>query len=206
MRRLLVLDVSVRLLYPSIIVLSLYFLFAGHSQPGGGFVGGLTAAAAISLRYVAGGVGAVRNSFRLQPWTILGGGLALSVGTAIFPILLGRTLLEHATFERDVAVLGHVKATSALPFDIGVYFIVVGLVLMIFEAFGDDLDDELEMVEGPTTPAVHPLAEYRPLTQHSPASTWLGDDEPDDDRVADSADEREADSIHERVDRSGAGS
>jgi hypothetical protein len=36
------------------------------------------------------------------------------------------------------------KTTSALPFDIGVYLVVVGLVLMMFEAFGDDLavDDE----------------------------------------------------------------
>jgi hypothetical protein len=43
--------------------------------------------------------------------------------------------------------LGTVKATSALPFDIGVYLVVLGLVLMAFEAFGDDLDDELRSVE-----------------------------------------------------------
>ena len=54
--RLPVLDASARLLYPSMLVLSLYFLFVGHNQPGGGFVGGLTAGAAISLRYVAGGI------------------------------------------------------------------------------------------------------------------------------------------------------
>lgn len=176
MRRLLVLDVSVRLLYPSIIVLSLFFLFAGHNQPGGGFVGGLTAAAAISLRYVAGGVQAVRRSFRLQPWTILGGGLALSVGTAIFPLLLGHSILEHGTFESDPPLLGEVKTTSALPFDVGVYFVVVGLVLMIFEAFGDDRDDELDMVEAPSAPATSIREEYRPLSQHSLARLWLDDD------------------------------
>lgn len=188
MRRLLVLDVSVRLLYPSIMVLSLFFLFAGHNQPGGGFVGGLTAAAAISLRYVAGGVQAVRGSFRLQPWTILGGGLALAVGTAIFPLLLGHSILEHGTVSTHPPLLGEVKATSALPFDIGVYFIVIGLVLMIFEAFGDDLDDELDMVEAPTAPATSIREEYRPLTQHVPAQLWLdNDDAPDDDAPGDSA-------------------
>ena len=30
-----------------------------------------------------------------------------------------------------------IKTTSALPFDIGVYLVVVGLVLMMFEAFGE---------------------------------------------------------------------
>lgn len=177
MRRLLVLDVSVRLLYPSIIVLSLYFLFSGHNQPGGGFVGGLTAAAAISLRYVSGGVAAVRRSFRLEPWTVLGGGLALSVGTAIFPMLLGGAILEHGTFKAHPPLLGEVKATSALPFDVGVYFIVIGLVLMIFEAFGDDLDAELEMIEPPVEPATTLSEEYQPLTQHSPASAWLRDND-----------------------------
>lgn len=176
MRRSLIVDVSVRLLYPSIIVLSLYFLFAGHNQPGGGFVGGLAASGAISLRYVNGGVNAVRRSFRLQPWTILGSGLALSVGTAIFPMLLGGAILEHGTLKLHPPLLGEVKATSALPFDIGVYALVVGLVLMIFEAFGDDLDDELEMVEAPTAPATSVREEYRPLTQHAPARAWLDDD------------------------------
>jgi hypothetical protein len=37
-----------------------------------------------------------------------------------------------------VALLGHVKLTSALLFDLGVYLAVVGMVLMAFEAFGDD--------------------------------------------------------------------
>jgi len=183
MKRSLIVDVSVRLLYPSIIVLSLYFLFAGHNQPGGGFVGGLAAAGAISLRYVNGGVNAVRRSFRLQPWTILGSGLALAVGTAIFPMLLGGAVLEHGTLKLEAPLLGEIKATSALPFDIGVYALVIGLVLMIFEAFGDDLDDELEMIEAPTAPATSVREEYRPLSQHAPASAWLGGgDDGDGDR------------------------
>lgn len=133
-----IVDASARLLYPSILVLSIYFLFAGHNQPGGGFVGGLTAGAAISLRYIAGGVAAVRNAFRLAPWSILGGGLAISGLTALVPLTTGNSLLEHADLSWDLGPLGTMKATSALPFDIGVYLVVVGLVLMAYEAFGDD--------------------------------------------------------------------
>lgn len=160
MRRLLVLDVSVRLLYPPIMVLSLYFLFSGHNQPGGGFVGGLAAAAGISLRYVAGGIAAVRSSFRLPPNVILGGGLTIAVGTAIVPLLLGHSILEHGTFKAHPPVLGEVKATSALPFDIGVYLIVIGLVLMIFEAFGEDIADEIEMIEDPSPPPTTARADF----------------------------------------------
>ena len=138
MERLPLLDLFSRLLFGSIVVLSVYFLFAGHNQPGGGFVAGLTAGAAISLRYLAGGAAAVRQSVPVQPWTALGGGLALAAGTATVPLLLGGSILEHAVWEADLPLLGTVKTTSALPFDIGVFLVVVGLALMAYEAFGDE--------------------------------------------------------------------
>ncbi len=140
--RLPIVEASASVLFPSIVLLSLYFLFAGHNQPGGGFVGGLTAGAAISLRYIAGGVSAVRRSFRLKPWTILGSGMALAVGIALLPLLMNDALLQHRSFEREFALFGKVKATTALPFDVGVYLVVIGLVLMAFEAFGDDVESE----------------------------------------------------------------
>ena len=144
-----VVDASVRLLFASIAVLSIYFLFAGHNQPGGGFVGGLTAGAAVSLVFVAGGLESVRDLLPTRPWVVLGVGLAIAVVTALIPILLGGAVLEHAVFEVDVWMIGVLKATSALPFDIGVYLVVVGLVLMAYEAFGEDVvaDADLESVE-----------------------------------------------------------
>ncbi len=140
--RLPVVDASARLLYPSILVVAVYLLFAGHNQPGGGFVGGLTAAAAVSLRYVAGGLAAVRKSVPVAPWTVLGVGLATSVTTAIVPLVLGGSVLEHALWEVDVPVLGTIKTTSALPFDIGVFLVVLGVILMAYEAFGEEAADD----------------------------------------------------------------
>jgi multicomponent Na+:H+ antiporter subunit A len=136
-----VVDASVRVLFASIGVLSLYFLFAGHNQPGGGFVGGLTAGAAISLVFVAGGLPSVRSLLPVPAWVVLGGGLVVAVVTAIAPIVLGGAVLEHALFEAGLPLLGTVKATSALPFDIGVYLVVVGLVLMAYEAFGQEPEE-----------------------------------------------------------------
>jgi multicomponent Na+:H+ antiporter subunit A len=136
------LDVSVRLIFHAVMVGSLWLLFAGHNQPGGGFAGGLLAGSAISLRFIAGGIDEVRAHSRFRPWTILGGGLLLAGVTAAAPLVAGKEVLESAYFSRDLGILGTVKVTSALPFDIGVYFVVVGLVLMVFEAFGDDPEVE----------------------------------------------------------------
>jgi multicomponent Na+:H+ antiporter subunit A len=149
MSRSLLLDTTVRIVFESVLVLSIYLLFAGHNQPGGGFVGGLVAAAAVALRYVAGGLHAVRVTFRVRPWRILAAGLGVAATTALVPLLFGDAPLDNATVDWHLPLLGSVKATSAVIFDSGVYLVVVGLVLMVFEAVGDD-DPSLAESEGST--------------------------------------------------------
>jgi multicomponent Na+:H+ antiporter subunit A len=137
-RRLPFVDVSVRLVFHVVLMISLWLLFVGHNQPGGGFVGGLLAGSAITLRYIAGGIEEVRRRSRFRPWTVLGAGLLVAVGTATIPLLVGGSVLEvgHATL--DLPAIGEMKLSSALLFDAGVYIAVVGMVLMAFEAFGDE--------------------------------------------------------------------
>ena len=93
MRRSLILDVIVRLVFHSALLLGLFLLFPGHSRPGGGFVGGLVAGAAISLRYVAGGIDEVRDTIPVRPWTLLGTGLVIATTTGLTPLLFGRQLM-----------------------------------------------------------------------------------------------------------------
>ena len=139
-RRSLILDTTVRLVFDGALVLSVYLLFAGHNQPGGGFVGGLVAAAAVALRYIAGGLDEVLSMLRVRPWGFLSAGLVLAAGTALVPLAFGDAPLDHGAVEWHLDVLDKVKFTSATVFDTGVYLIVVGLVLMIFEALGEDAD------------------------------------------------------------------
>jgi multicomponent Na+:H+ antiporter subunit A len=136
--RLVTLDVSVRVVFTAVMVGSIYLLFAGHNQPGGGFAGGIVAGAAVALRYVSGGIDEVRRLSRSQPWTVLGSGVLIAATTALVPLLLGGAVLESASFTLHPPLLGAVKLTSVLAFDIGVYLAVVGLALMVFESFGDD--------------------------------------------------------------------
>ncbi len=140
-RRSVILDTTLRLVIDLALVLSIYLLFAGHNQPGGGFVGGLVAAAAFALRYIAGGLAEVRSLLTVRPWTFLSIGLLLAAGTALQPVLGDAAPLNQRAFEWDLAVLGHVKLTTATIFDTGVYLIVVGLALMVFEGLGEDWRD-----------------------------------------------------------------
>ena len=152
MKPLLVVDVSVRVIFHTTLIGSLYLLFVGHNQPGGGFVGGLVAGAAIALRFIAGGLDEVRGLSRFKPWTILGAGLMLAAVTAVVPVMLGDPVMSSALWEADVPVLGNVKTTSALLFDTGVYILVVGLMFMVFEAFGGDPPAAPVVPEGEPTP------------------------------------------------------
>jgi len=138
--RSLILDTTVRLVFDGALVLSVYLLFAGHNQPGGGFVGGLVAAGAIALCYIAGGLQAIRRLIRIRPWTFLSLGLGVAVTSALAPVLSGDGPLDHAVVQRRLPLLGELKFTTAAVFDTGVYLIVVGLVLMIFEGLGEDSD------------------------------------------------------------------
>lgn len=135
--RMVILDAASRILYPSILVLALYFVLAGHNRPGGGFVSGLTVGAAVALRFVSGGADAVRTIFRVPAHAILGGGLLLAAGTAFVPLLLGGSVLEHADASLHLPLFDTVKLNSVILFDIGVDLVVIGLVMMAFAAFGD---------------------------------------------------------------------
>jgi multisubunit Na+/H+ antiporter MnhB subunit len=144
MKRSLIFDTTVRLAFDLALVLSVYLLFAGHNQPGGGFVGGLVAGAGISLRYLTGDLRDVLSVIRFKPWTPLSVGLVLAAGTALSSMLAGAEPLDHRAWTFDLWVIGDVKVTSATVFDTGVYCIVVGLVLMILEAFADEVDPVTE--------------------------------------------------------------
>ena len=139
MRRSLILDVIVRLVFHSALLLGLFLLFTGHNRPGGGFVGGLVAGAAISLRYVAGGIDEVRDTLPVRPWTLLGTGLVTATSTGLVPLVFGRQLMDHAKFDLHLGVLGEAHVNTALFFDVGVAFVVVGMVLMLLVAFGERL-------------------------------------------------------------------
>jgi len=141
--RSMVLQITTRLLFPTIMVLSIYFFFSGHNAPGGGFAGGLMAGLALTLRYLAGGRYELGEALPVDAGHILGAGLTLAAGTATTSLLLGAPPLSSAIVEITLPLIGHVKLVTAMFFDLGVYLIVVGLVLDVLRSLGARLDSEL---------------------------------------------------------------
>lgn len=150
-RNSLVLRTGVASVFHTAMVFSFFLLFAGHNAPGGGFVGGLVAGAALVLRYLDGGSAAVGNTLRVEAPVLLGSGLVLAGLTGTASLVAGSAFLESAKATFEVPVLGEVKASSSLPFDIGVYLVVFGVVLMVLRtlgAEGEDDDDDALVADG----------------------------------------------------------
>ena len=140
----LILETGVGALFHTALLFSLFLLFAGHNAPGGGFVGGLVAGAAFVLRYVEGGASSVVRAAPVPANVLIGVGLTVAVGTGVASWLGGEQFLESAKVEVAIPLLGTVKATSALLFDIGVYLVVVGLVVGLLTTLGGEDADRSE--------------------------------------------------------------
>ncbi|MFW0783182.1 Na+/H+ antiporter subunit A [Gordonia sp. CPCC 206044] len=157
--RSMVLEATTRLIFPTMVVLSVYFFYAGHNAPGGGFAGGLTMGLALVLRYLAGGRYELGEALPIEPGRILGAGLTISAVTAVVSLFLGAPALSSAVFEVTVPVLGDVKLVTALFFDLGIYLIVVGLVLDILRSLGARLDVESGDIANSPAPVETPTEE-----------------------------------------------
>lgn len=142
--RSILLEVIVRILFHSIIIVSLYLLFAGHNLPGGGFAGGLVAGMALVMRYVAGGRYELGVAAPTDAGRFLGVGMSIAVGCAIVPLLFGAPPLTSAFFEAELPLLGHVEFVTSTLFDIGVYLVVIGLVLDVLRSLGAEVDRQTQ--------------------------------------------------------------
>ena len=140
-------DTVLGMVFRTTLLFSAFLVFAGHNAPGGGFVGGLVAAAALVLRYVAGGAEEVDRVLGVHELTLLGTGLLVAALTGVAGWFMGDAFLYGAKYEFDLLVFGHVKVTSALVFDLGVYLVVVGLGLALLRSLGAAADHDLDAAD-----------------------------------------------------------
>ena len=124
-----------RRLFWLMLAASIFILLRGHNQPGGGFVGGLVAAMAVGIVALADGIDAAKRRFRLHPVAVAGLGLIITFTSGLPGLVLDGSFLSH-----QVATLpGGLELSSTLLFDLGVYLVVWGGVLiLIFRLYEDD--------------------------------------------------------------------
>jgi multicomponent Na+:H+ antiporter subunit B len=137
MRSLILLTAS-RYLAPLLLGASLWILLRGHNEPGGGFVGGLLAAAAFSLKVVGAGVAAARQALRVHPQLLLGAGLLTALASGLAALRAGLPFFTARWIRIPVAGDAFWEVGTVLGFDVGVYLVVTGAVLLIVFALAEE--------------------------------------------------------------------
>jgi multicomponent K+:H+ antiporter subunit A len=122
------------LLFPVIAAVAVFLLLRGHDQPGGGFAAGITMAVAFIVQYMARGTAWVETHLRILPVRWIGAGLLLAGGTGAAAWLFGRPFLTSSFSYLEVPLIGRVPLASALFFDLGVFFLVVGATVLMLIA------------------------------------------------------------------------
>jgi multicomponent K+:H+ antiporter subunit A len=118
--------VIMRALFPAIAMLALYLLLRGHNLPGGGFVAGITLAIGVIVQYMAGGTRWAEQRLGIRPLRWIAAGLLLAAATGAGSWLFGYPFLTSHVAHFQVPLLGELHVPSALFFDLGVFFLVVG--------------------------------------------------------------------------------
>lgn len=132
----LILSTATYYLLPLLLLFSIFLLIRGHNQPGGGFVGGLVAAAALALYAIAQGTAEVRRAIRLRWGALIGIGLLTAMGSGLLGLLSGYPFMTGRWYAQPVPLLG--KVGTPLLFDVGVYLVVLGVTMTIIFTLAEE--------------------------------------------------------------------
>lgn len=119
------------------LIFSVFITLRGHNEPGGGFIGGLIAASAISIYGMAAGPAATRRAMKVDPLNIAGAGVVLSSLSGLLSMIYNVPFLTGLWAELHLGST-EVSLSTPLFFDLGVYFVVLGTISAIALALADD--------------------------------------------------------------------
>jgi multisubunit Na+/H+ antiporter MnhB subunit len=127
-----------RTMVPTLALFSLYLLIVGHDVPGGGFAGGLVASTGLLLMFLAFGERGLHRALPIDSLVVIGAGLLLAVSGGLIGIADGGAFLTYTFATADLPVLGEIKVSSLLLFDLGVYVLVIGVVETALQRLGGE--------------------------------------------------------------------
>ena len=136
--RSIVLQAGTKVLFPTMLMFSLFLLVRGHHEPGGGFAAGLVAAAAFAFYAISHDVAAARQALRLDPRSLVACGLLVAVASGVPALLLGEPYLTGVWAEMAPARPPALSFGTPLLFDAGVYLVVLGTTCAVLFTLGGD--------------------------------------------------------------------
>ena len=122
--------VTTRLLLPLALTAGVYIFLRGHNLPGGGFIAGIMVGIAFIMQYIASGYSWADERFRFDPQRMIGAGVLLAGLTGIGSWAFGYPFLTSTHGHIDIPLIGDVELASVILFDLGVFLVVVGTVLL----------------------------------------------------------------------------
>jgi multicomponent Na+:H+ antiporter subunit B len=124
-----ILQTAINLLMPLFFLFSLYLLFRGHNEPGGGFIGGLIGSIGFVFHAMVFDSKVTLRVFRLNPVRLIATGLLLAVLSGIIALIPGDPFMTALWADFYLPFVG--RPGTPIIFDIGVYILVIGVVLKI---------------------------------------------------------------------------
>ena len=131
-----ILSTASRYLLPLMLIFSFFLFLRGHNEPGGGFVGGLVAAAAYALYLIANGIEEAKQLLKAEPIKLIALGLFFAILSTFISLIAGQDFMTGIWAKNEFPVVG--KVGTPLLFDLGVYFLVLGIVLKIIFSLAEE--------------------------------------------------------------------
>jgi len=122
----LLLQTATHLLLPMTLLFGAYILLRGHNAPGGGFIAGLIVASAAMMHLISHGQPHDGQALSTKAHGAIALGLLLALGTGVASIVLGYPFLTSTFTHVNLPLIGEVEVASAMMFDLGVFFVVMG--------------------------------------------------------------------------------
>lgn len=121
-----------------ILTFAVDLFYAGHHNPGGGFIGGLSIASALTLMFLSFDIETVTDNIKIdfKKFGVIGVLIAILTGSGSF--LFGLPFLSQSFDYFNLPVFGKTELATALLFDLGVAMAVIGTAVTIILTISED--------------------------------------------------------------------
>ncbi len=121
-----------------ILTFSIDLFFAGHHDPGGGFIGGLGFASALTLLLLAFDIEWVRENIPIDFKVITASGVLIAVLTGLGSLVFDAPFLSQTFNYFNLPIFGKTELATAVIFDFGVALAVIGTAVTIILSIAED--------------------------------------------------------------------